>query len=70
MNAVFVNQQSGILSKIRPAHHGNPDFFAGPDVGPSLRHAVIERFGSGTEFRTVPLERPVLYKRGSPREQL
>ena len=70
MNAVFVKQQSGILSKIRPVHHGNPDFFAGPGVGPSLRHAVIERFGNGTEFRTAPLERPVLYKRGGPCKQL
>ncbi len=33
---------------------------------PRFWHMLIERFADGTEFKLPPMERPVLYKRGTP----
>ncbi len=45
---------------------GRPDtYFAGDGVDPELWHMLIERTAAGREIRTAPLERPILYKRGT-----
>ena len=40
-------------------------FFAGDGVDPHHWHMVVERTATGELIRTPPLDRPVLYKRGS-----
>lgn len=44
---------------------GSPEHFAGEGVDPRTWHMLIERQG-GREMRTEPMDRPVLYQRGSP----
>ncbi len=45
---------------------GSPEHFAGEGVDPRTWHMLIERQGN-REIRTEPLDRPVLYQRGSPK---
>ncbi len=44
-------------------------FFAGDGVDPRRWSMVIEHTNDGAQIRTLPLERPVLYRRGDPRAQ-
>ena len=59
-----------VFDTVRLEHEkqGDLDFFAGPGVDPTLWYAIIEGFSDGTKYQTLPLERPVLYKRGTPRD--
>ncbi len=47
---------------------GNPNHYAGLTIVPTLWHMIIECSSNGIEFRSSPLERPVLYKNGETRD--
>ena len=70
--SVFVVEQcqdiliASVFDSVRLEHEGDLEFFAGPGGDPTRWHAIIERRRNGSEIRTAPLERPVLYRRGKP----
>ena len=53
----------------RLAGIGSDDFFAGRGVDPNQWHMIIEHPSGGKEIKTLPLDRPVLYRRGRPEAQ-
>jgi len=58
---------ANLVDSPRLAGKGAPDEAPGIGVDPRKWHMVIERPADGKEIRTAPLDRPVLYRRGSPK---
>jgi hypothetical protein len=56
-----------LFNQVR-THKGGLDRFGGINVDPTLWHVVIDQQPDGTRFAVPPLERPVLYQRGNPRD--
>jgi hypothetical protein len=50
----------------RLAGVGSDNFFAGRGVDPELWYMITDAPSDGTEIKTAPLDRPVLYRRGTP----
>jgi hypothetical protein len=59
---------ANMFNQVRTHEGKGLDGFGGPNVDPSLWHMFIERFPDGSELRTPPLERPVLYKQGTTKD--
>ena len=49
--------------------NGSPEHFAGEGVDPRQWHMLIERAPDGSTIKTRPLDRPVLYRRGTLNDQ-
>jgi len=50
--------------RMPPVKSLNPGI--GRGVDPTLWYMISEELGSGKEFKTLPLDRPVIYRRGDP----
>ncbi len=60
---------SNAVDQPRLPGKGSDDFFAGRGVDPNQWYMIVDRPSPGKETKTLPLDRPVLYRRGRPEAQ-
>ena len=60
-----------LCAALYPAQKGRPDevFATGFETPAELGNMIVDRPSPGKETKTLPLDRPVLYRRGRPEAQ-